>query len=428
MRFFTAALCLAISKSSFGADLLEVYVLAVENDLTLRTAQSFSEASLLTEDIAKASVLPSISLSSAFTESRKKRSIRPFDKSTEEFSRNEITLSVPLYSPQTRIALDEAKGQERLAVLELEKHSTDLYTRVVDAYFKVLAAEDNFETVRRESDAINEFLQQAKSRFEVGIGTSTDVSNAQARASLANANLIDASNEIEIAWQGLTEIIQNRPSHLKRLAESLELVPPNPNNLDAWIETAMDNNIDIAIQSETVEISRIQIDLANSDSAFFSTLTATLKDHHGDVPPNYERSNVMLRFGKSFSLAGHGSKRKRRAAYVHQAQKDRLGAIRRQVEIGVSNTYLSVLNLINRVLALETAVTANQSALAATEDAFRLGTQTSLDVLNAQRDVFQTTRDLQATRYSYLLSMTRLRQLAGTLGLDDIKQMNGYLN
>ncbi len=426
-RVSAVALCLAFSKIAFGADLLEIYNLAVENDLTLRTAQSINNAELLTEDITKASVLPSVTLGATLTESRKKSSIRPFPKMTEESSRNELTLSVPLYSPATSLALKEARRHETLAGLRLDKAKIELHTRVVHAFFNVLAAEDNFETARRESNAIDEFRQQSESRFQVGVGTTTDVRIAEARASLANANLIAASNAIELAWQELTEIIHDRPSHLSRLAESLELAPPDPDNLQIWIDLAMDSNMDIKIQREAVEISRINIDLADRDSSFFSSLTATVKDHHGDVPNNYERSNVMLRIGKTFSAAGYGTKRKRRAAYYYQAEKDRLGAVQRQVEMNVSNTFHNVHNLINQVVALKFAVTANQSALTATENAFRLGTQTSLDVLNAQRDVFQTTRDLQAARYDYLLSLIQLKQLAGTLGFDDIKQLNDYL-
>jgi outer membrane protein len=53
-----------------------------------------------------------------------------------------------------------------------------------------------------------------------------------------------------------------------------------------------------------------------------------------------------------------------------------------------------------------------------------VGVRTSVDVLNAQQQVFQTRRDLQQARYNYLLSTLRLKAAAGALTEDDIVQVN----
>ena len=420
-------LCLATLQVSKAENLLDVYKVALETDLSLSAAKSRAMAGALTQDIAVSDVLPTISFGSSYTEKRNRSTVRPFRKWTEDSGKNDLTVSIPLYSTATKSALNRSESEEKMAALRLRKAEFNTATRVVEAYFGVLAAQDNLSTALSEVDAIETVLNHAQNRFEVGIGTETDVHNAQARSSFSNAVAIQAINDVELAWLDLEEIINFRPEFLDRLDESFEPLPPDPANAEQWIKLALENNHDIAIQHEAVNVARYNIRLTNSDSALFSNLQIQVNDRHGDRPPIEERSNVMLRIGKSFSAAGGESKRKRQATHMHRAEVQQLGVITRAVENGISNTYRNILSLINTINALETAVEASESALNATEEGFGVGTQTSLDVLNAQRDVSQVSRDLQRARYDYLLNMTQLNGLAGILEVEYIQQINAYL-
>ena len=50
-----------------------------------------------------------------------------------------------------------------------------------------------------------------------------------------------------------------------------------------------------------------------------------------------------------------------------------------------------------------------------------------IDVLNAQSQLYQTKRDLAQARYNVLLGTLKLRQAAGTLGLEDVQRINSLL-
>ena len=69
----------------------------------------------------------------------------------------------------------------------------------------------------------------------------------------------------------------------------------------------------------------------------------------------------------------------------------------------------------------------SQSALDAVEAGFQVGTRTSVDVLDAQRDLFQAQNDLAAARYDYIRNALRLRLAAGTLVPTDLDTINGWL-
>jgi outer membrane protein len=80
------------------------------------------------------------------------------------------------------------------------------------------------------------------------------------------------------------------------------------------------------------------------------------------------------------------------------------------------------------VKALEQALASTQSQLDSTILGRDVGVRTSVDVLNAQQQVFQTRRDLQQARYNYLLSTLRLKAATGTLDEPDLEQVNQTLS
>ena len=57
-----------------------------------------------------------------------------------------------------------------------------------------------------------------------------------------------------------------------------------------------------------------------------------------------------------------------------------------------------------------------------------MGTRTSVDVLDAQRDLFGARRDLAQSRYDYILDVLRLKSAAGTLAEEDLAQVNAWLS
>ena len=90
--------------------------------------------------------------------------------------------------------------------------------------------------------------------------------------------------------------------------------------------------------------------------------------------------------------------------------------------------FLNVTSGIAQVRALEQALTSTQSQLDSTILGRDVGVRTSVDVLNAQQQVFQTRRDLQQARYNYLLSTLRLKAAAGTLTEEDVALVNRTLS
>ena len=67
------------------------------------------------------------------------------------------------------------------------------------------------------------------------------------------------------------------------------------------------------------------------------------------------------------------------------------------------------------------------TALQATEAGYEVGTRTTEDVLDARRRRFSAQKNLAISKYDYILNILRLKQAAGTLNVQDLEQINGWL-
>ena len=419
---------LAVLLASFGTagnavaiDLLQTYELAVRNDSTLTAARLSSEAGEMTLEIVKSTKYPEIGIGASYL-NRPEQSASNIRESV-----GEITVRQPIWNQALNSRIKAAESEVRTATLQFTKVESELYVRVVHAYFGVLAAEDNLQTANSEVAAIEKHLDLAQRRFEVGLGTQIDVRDAEARSSLARTSAIQAASAIESAWLALTEITGIRPESLARLADNVRINPPMPEDVAWWVESALKNNSDLVVMRETVNLASFAIDIEAANSKPTVNLSATYRNKLTGPMQGDDETTLSLTASIAFSTGGYVSKRVRQARLNYESQIQSLKAFERQIKSGVSTAYLNVISLANQVNALATAVDASEIALGARQEGYDVGLLTSLDVLNAHRDVFKVTRDYQKARYDYFQSVIVLEQLAGLLDRVDLERLNRSL-
>ena len=59
---------------------------------------------------------------------------------------------------------------------------------------------------------------------------------------------------------------------------------------------------------------------------------------------------------------------------------------------------------------------------------YEVGTRNIVDVLQAQQRLYSSQFDYADSRYNYLLNLMRLKQVAGTLDAEDLKELNSFMD
>jgi len=416
-----------------AADLVTVFRDAQTSDPVYQSARSQYMATLEKVPQARAGYLPLV----AFTASGFRNDINfehsvPPLGSSLAYNTNAylLTLSQPIFRAQNWIAIDQAKLQVMQAEAILASAGQDLALRVSQAYFDVLLAQDNVALSESQKVAISEQLAQAKRNFEVGTATIVDTLEAQARYDQANAKEIADQNDLEVKRRALQVLLGRLPDALTPVQERLVLQEPSPQDIEAWVRAGADSNYQVAIARANYEIA--QQEIGRQRAGHLPTLDLSASASHGFDPtrsaPGISAvgNDAALGFVLSIPIFSGGltQSRVREAVALRDRSEADLENAQRSVAQAVRAAYLNVTSGIAQVKALEQALVSTQSQLDSTILGRDVGVRTSVDVLNAQQQVFQTRRDLQQARYNYLMNTLRLKQAAGQLSEADIQTVN----
>jgi len=124
---------------------------------------------------------------------------------------------------------------------------------------------------------------------------------------------------------------------------------------------------------------------------------------------------------------GSTSSHARQAVLGKQKARNDLDIARRKIELDTQRAYLNLSTSIAQVKAYEQALTSSQSQIDSTKIGYEVGVRTIVDVLNAQQQFFGAKRDLLQARYSYLVSIIRLKFISGIVAETDLIDINQQL-
>ena len=118
----------------------------------------------------------------------------------------------------------------------------------------------------------------------------------------------------------------------------------------------------------------------------------------------------------------------KQAALNYAAADYDLEKQRRDVKQNIRSLYHKVRTDVLNIKARKQAIKSAKSALDATETGYKVGTRNIVEVLDAQRNLYQAQRDYANARYDYIINLLNLKFFAGTLNEQDIQMLNTWLD
>lgn len=443
MRHLPALLALTLATGATPAlaqdDLLGIYRLARESDPVFRQAIADRQAREEALPQARSALRPDVEATGGYDwvdSDRDPTTGTAFEGGVEgddqfrELSYG-VQLTQPLFRYRAARTVEQADANVAQAQADFAFAEQELVLRVAERYFAVLDARERLEASRANLEAIERQLEQARERFEVGVIARTDVEEAQAQFDLASAELLQAEDDLQTEREQLRELTDRPPQALAQVREGVELDRPQPDDPEAWRRRAQEQNWQLASARRAAEAAMIGIDVERG--GFFPTVDLVAAYQGGE---QFDRggqdiTSDELRVGVQLTVplyrGGDTTSRVREAQFRYTEAREVLEETRRTVNRNAADAYRGVVTALQRVRALDQARTSTRAALDATEAGFEVGTRTIVDVLNAQREVFNAERDYQQARHAYLLNTLRLQQAAGLLSEEDIVRINRLL-
>ncbi len=432
--------------------LMQVYEKAVRSDPLIREAEANRLATREGRPIARASLLPQITGRGDYVKQKRESETTGNDSVSGLFalqtrSRTDgpswsLELRQTLFRWDQWVRFGQAEKEASQADVDYQAAFQGLIVRVSEAYFNVLAAEDTLSSEQAAKDAIARQLEQAQKRFEVGLIAITDVQEAQAALDQVVAAEILAKRSLANAEEALRAITDEFPSPLARPPEEIPLLSPVPLDVEQWVAKAMEQNLALISSQISAGIAKDNVSLARTghyptiDFVASTGNIDTSGQQFSSVPPPGATNRVGFdqdsdQFGIQIQVpifsGGATSSQVQQAVYRHRAARERLESTARETERETRDAYLAVLSDISRVQALKQGLESARTALKATEAGFDVGTRTTVDVLDARRNVFLAETNFLRSRYDYLINGLRLKRAAGNLLPEDLAQIDALL-
>jgi outer membrane protein len=427
-----------LPRAAQAEDLLQVYREAQRNDAVYAAARHALDAGRERYPQGRALLLPTLNLTGSATRTRAEIDSRepliiPSTTRYPETANYTLTFTQPLFRYQNWLQYEQGGQQVRQAEATFSQAYQDLIIRTAQAYVDVLAAHDTLALVRAQKAATAEQLAQAKRNFEVGTATITDTHEAQARFDLIAAQEIAALNDLESKRRALQLITGKEPGELATLRPDVKLSPPNPPDMQAWVDLAEKQSYAVQIAEAAAEIAVLEA--KRNRAAHLPTLDFVATHGQGGQNATTESSVgrdttttvIGLQLAMPLFQGGALTSRDRESAALSNRAKEDLENARRNSALAARQNYLLVINGIAVVQALEQALISSQSALDSNKLGYEVGVRINIDVLNAQQQLFLTRRDLAVARYNLITSNLRLKAAAGTLREEDLERVNAVL-
>ncbi|BEO79865.1 hypothetical protein SMTE5_08960 [Serratia marcescens] len=441
-------LLFAMSAPVYSIGILDAYSLALEKDPTFRAAIKEKEAGDENENIGRAGLLPKVSLnyqnSPRNWQTQKYPASDIFGNSLGEATKRQqyrshsssITLTQPLFDYEAYARYKGGVAQTMMSDERYRGKLLDLAVRVISAYVEVAYSKDQIALAEAQKAAYKEQLALNDRLMSAGEGTLTDVSETQARYSLAEAQVIEARDALDAAQRELEVIIGvplNQLDELQALRPGkFQVAPLIPSKFEEWQKIALENNPVLAASRHGVDAAKYEVE--RNRAGFMPNVQLYASHSENDsssdntVNQKYRTDSIGVQVSLPiYSGGGVAASTRQAAARYGQAMAEMdtqvgstLNDLRKQFNLCISSRA--------KLAAYELAVKSATTQVTATRQSVLAGQRVNVDVLNAEQQLYSAQRDLASAKYTYIKSWITLLSDSGTLDEKDVLRVAQYFS
>ncbi|MEN5162547.1 TolC family outer membrane protein [Achromobacter kerstersii] len=408
----------------------QVYMMALQNDPQLQGAYQELQAVGYGVTSARAGLLPSVT--GEVNRSRVKQNVVDSENAVYQTGRANwaengwaLTLNQPIFELGAYHKWRQAQDAERKEVASYAYAQQDLMLRTATAYLSVLAAQDQVELTEAERRTTQKQMELVQARYHSGQETRVGLSEVQARLDIQDANTLLARNDYLDKQQAIQEIIGYGNLKLRPVRKDLPMTLPAPNDAQAWLRTALDQNWSIRAASAGVAVAEKEV--AVQKAGYYPSVNlraSTGRNETGGSLFGGGSTVADTRFTVNLSVpifqGGYTYGMSHAAASRLSAASSDLSLTRRKVQRQVFSSFQNIVIGVDRIRALNSSVESFELALKLKEEGFTAGLNDIVSVLDASRNLYNAKRQQAEAGYNFVLDGLKLKQAAGTLNAADI--------
>ncbi|MEL7345681.1 MAG: TolC family outer membrane protein [Pseudomonadota bacterium] len=324
-----------------------------------------------------------------------------------------VNVSMMLYDfGNTELGVEVAKENVLATRQSLLSVESDVLLRAVLAYTSVRDTQSFVALRENNVRVITQQRRAAEDRFEVGEITRTDVSLAEASLAGARSGLVAEQGNLARAREEYRSAVGRYPGQLAP--------PPAPPSIPATVEQAVAiarQNSPTILQARH-NVTAAEINIKRAELGLKPTLQGSggvALDDDGDTS-----SSLGLTLSGSIYRGGALSAALRQARANRDASRAQLLTARLAVDQDVANAWANLSVAAAVLAASEEEVRALTLALRGLQEEARLGSRTTLDVLDQEQDLLDAQTNRVSAQTDRYVAVYQLLSAMGLLTADHL--------
>ena len=424
-----AALCLALGAHALS--FTETLGAALAYDAPYRAAGYEYQATQFGVPIARASLLPSVSLNASdsrivgsrtFPNGQNQEVRLPLDYSAPQTS---LQMRLPIFNFEALSGYRQAKAQAEAAEASYRTQGFDLMDRLVTAYLQTLIADEGRRLAQGQIKQYEVQVNQTEQRLGRGEGTRVQVSTARANLDVARARLLEAIDQVDLARSRLERLTGMNDITANQLPARPVVEPLFPDRMGDWLDLAIRQSPTLQTRERYREVARQARKRQEAGHLPRLDMIASLSRNENEASNTVGQGTVLRAVGVQLTVPifnGGGVDASIRQASAREAQAEQEARTEREaIEVDVQRHFQATLNGEKKVAAYVTALESTDLAARGAQRAMETGIGTLSEAADTEAARFNASRDLLQARVEVLLSRARLMMRAG-MPLIDVAQ------
>ena len=364
-------------------------------------------------DIAAATVLPTVNSISEIGMADDSERVNSTIQNSRIMS-SEIRVEQPLYLGGRGKAQNSLAWQNaNIARYQYNLTLSDVQFETISAYLSVRLSREDLEIREKSLRSLEEQAMNARRRFELGVGTKTDILQAEARIERGKARLIQSRTARRQAELQFTRVTGKTPS--------VELDRPNlpkmPAVLSDAYQLAENTNAQILASREGILLAQSNLKITKGERSPDIRLIGSLNAQRDTVFNGFERDEASLRVRMSIPLFAGGAlsaREKQSHTALRRSQFER-NDVYRNVYDRVASTWSEWEAVTATLNSTQQLADVAAEALEATKREVEAGFRPALDLLNAEDELLQAKLSVSEAQTNRILSAFAVLNEVGVL-------------
>lgn len=324
-------------------------------------------------------------------------------------------LSQPLFKGGETISqMHRAKNLVKSGRYTLQSREQDILLEAVTAYMDVVRDEKVLEISKNNESVLHKHLQATQERFDLGEVTKTDTSQAKARLSRSVSDKIVAEGQLASSKAAYHKVILEKAVDIK----APKVIPEVPDSLEGVLAEAKKNSPDILSRKFGEKVAKNEVGIFTARILPDASLNVSSRKDKGSLNfggSDIETDAVTVSVTIPLYQSGAEYSRVRQAKHTENTRRFELEDAKNIVEADAIRAWQQLQVSIATIAASQENVKAATVALSGVQQEAEVGSRTTLDVLDAEQELFIAKTDLVRAKRNQVVAVYSILGVMGQL-------------